>query len=360
MSRVAVMGVFGFRLYLSLDLACCFPYLTASNFDEPPQIPNMVEFPWDSLKAGTLRTLCRDLGFPKIMATKDVMIRFLTKVEQQGPEKALSELAQILPKNADKSAPASPAVSPSKRKLGTVVSDYDTRHKRTRRSDPGPGLSRRTARGVTSIAAASPNTKVEHKRRGRPPKSTTKRGPKKKAAAAPPSPPADARREIFDGVVLPTRQVRESKGKEKAQNEDLGEEDAEGDVEMELEEEVEEDGGISRVESSLASSNKENESIPGDIEANDQHPEVPEEDNAGDDPSTRVLESTVQMAVQLAIEDMDAEGEDVAELDEEGPDQTGFLKLQETHFTPEDINQIEQALMAAATNALSAEQPGIV
>lgn len=40
-------------------------------------------FPWDILKAETLRILCRDLGFSQAIR-KDIMISFLTTVEESG------------------------------------------------------------------------------------------------------------------------------------------------------------------------------------------------------------------------------------------------------------------------------------
>jgi len=50
----------------------------------------MGDFPWDHLKAETLRLNCRDLGFKGLR--RDSMIQFLATVEQDGRE--YSHLAQ--------------------------------------------------------------------------------------------------------------------------------------------------------------------------------------------------------------------------------------------------------------------------
>ena len=45
---------------------------------------SMGDFPWNLLKIETLRLSCRDLGFKALR--RDVMIQFLTTVEQDGRE----------------------------------------------------------------------------------------------------------------------------------------------------------------------------------------------------------------------------------------------------------------------------------
>ncbi|GLB42903.1 hypothetical protein LshimejAT787_1203520 [Lyophyllum shimeji] len=349
----------------------------------------MPNIPWASLKAETLRALCRDLGFTKY-TTRDVMIDHLKRVEDQGLEKALArETSAGTPKKATRAVTASPAVatpSTAKRRLGTVVSDYNTRRKRVRISDPGPRPSRRTTLSARATPAqttgrAATTTK---RPRGRPPKkttaiTTTARTPRKRARTenGGASAPASARKEVFDGVVLPATRSGASKGKGKATEEEkMGEEDAEGEVEEDYDE-----GRTSRVESSLAGSDKENEYILGSDEANPRNTGQPVENGAaaaGTSTSGTIPESTVQIVtvVQVAGEDVepepepgadadeDAEGEVVGESDDtavmvtqgDGPTRH-FPVLQEMHLesdlTPEDVSNIEQILRSVAADGLS-------
>ncbi|KAF8063410.1 hypothetical protein FPV67DRAFT_1506425 [Lyophyllum atratum] len=235
----------------------------------------MPEFPWDSLKAETLRSLCRDLGMSR-PSTRGAMIGFLTQVKEQGLEKAIAIESSQTPLKR-KAAPALP-ITPSERRAGKTVSDYDTRHKRARLSDPGPGTSRKTSTRAVQNGTTDSSDKPAPKRRGRPPKTTSKLTPKtktRKEEVSPPSAPISARREIFDGVVVPTVNFGASKGKAKAQ-EEMGDEDADGDIDMDHVEE-QDDGRISRVESSLAGSNKENESVSGSDESAHQNSGEPVE-----------------------------------------------------------------------------------
>ncbi|KAG5647867.1 hypothetical protein DXG03_007791 [Asterophora parasitica] len=239
------------------------------------------------------------------------------------------------PKKRDTSAPASPSASPTKRKLGAVVSDYDTRHKRARKSDPG--LQPRTTRSVVTTTTPSTSGQAAPKRRGRTPNNAPK--PASKSVATP-SAPFSARREFFDGVVLNVRSVPASKGKEKAEyaDEDLGEEDADGDREM-PDEELD---FVSRIESSLAGSNKENESI--DMDTTYRNGAESEDDDAGNNPSTRVLENPIQTAAHK--ETIGAAG-DVAELQdaEEGPEHLETIRVKEVnHVTLEDVSQFLAAV----------------
>ncbi|KAG5634965.1 hypothetical protein H0H81_000201 [Sphagnurus paluster] len=261
----------------------------------------MPPFPWDSLKADTLRGLCRDLQQSKL-TTRSAMIDFLTKVEEHGVEEAL--ILQVAP-STSKIGESTPTRSPATKRsrLGPVVSDYDTRHKKSRRSDSGPLPPRRKPRNVKDTATV--NGSSAPKRLGRPPKN--------KGTTTPPSVPVSTGRQLFDGVVLASRTPHVSKGKAKARELESGDEDADGDIEMDDSLVYPDD--IPRAESSLASSNKENESIFGDLDANPQSSIEAVEDDVGNTPTRGgILASVVQTAVPvMEDEDVDAEGETVDE-----------------------------------------------
>jgi hypothetical protein len=152
-------------------------------------------------------------------------------------------------------APAASTPTSLKRIRQPVVSDYNTRHrdKRVRVSDPGPGSSRRkTMRRVNEATVYTPK--------------------KTKAAQKVETPSKPGRRTVFDGVVLPRFFPSADKGKEKEQADTVvtngappeEQEEQEADGEEKGEEGSAPDGvdsvleGLedSRVESSLASSNK--------------------------------------------------------------------------------------------------------
>ncbi|KAG6890182.1 hypothetical protein C0995_010887 [Termitomyces sp. Mi166 len=295
----------------------------------------MVDFPWDKLKADTLRSICSDLGYPRLFHTKEVMMSLLKLVQESGLKKSFEHEKEIYEaKKEEKSAqPRLETPSPAKRTRGAmVVSDYDTRHKRKRLSDPGPRFSRRKS---TKAPATTSNESQPKRPRGRLSKNKVKATPKLKASG-----PPSTRREIFDGILLSTPRPNsyKGKGKEKAEeydDDEVGDEDAEGDVDMEHED----DGLIpdTQVESSLASSNK-------------------------------VLGNTMQQQTeaQLEMEVLPGSEEEVIEGPTEvasgvaplGPEEE-LITTVETHQTyahgeliAEDVSNVEEVLRNVAANGL--------
>ncbi|RDB21913.1 hypothetical protein Hypma_011008 [Hypsizygus marmoreus] len=301
-----------------------------------------MSFPWDQVKANTLRTICRDLGFSS-SAPRETMVTFLNLAADEGLEKAQNWAENWHKQREEPISAASPATP--KRKMGAVVSDYETRHKdkRARLSDPGPGVARRpvsrkAAAAKASIAAEAPTpstANVTPKRaRGRPRKNAPKATEEKPVSQSAP-------REIFDGVVLPAPH-HAGKGKGREEDADMGDEAGPP--------QVNEDGE----ESSLASSNKENELRP----SQPQHlpSNRPANGDAPDGPSTlRVLESsTVEFSASMTDDDMDAEGEVVTESEQVVFARPHTIPIIETHpaeqLSAEDVSQIEQFLNNVVAN----------
>lgn len=228
----------------------------------------MADFPWDKLKAGTLRSVCIDLGYSRLW-TKQEMMSLLKVAQESGRmfkhhcltlkltfsqversleyEKEISEA-----KKEDKTVRPHPETpSPTKRTRGAlVISDYDTRHKKKRILGPMARLPRRSAKALATISKES---QLRRPRARLPKVGQTKSITKTKVAA----PPSSTRREIFDGVLLTPLRPNSFKGKEKAEehhDDEGGDEDAEGDVDMDHE--INDLIPDPQVESSLASSNK--------------------------------------------------------------------------------------------------------
>lgn len=136
-------------------------------------------------------------------------------------------------------APSSP--STPKRTRDPVVSDYDTRHKRARVSDPGPGASRKKVR--VSRKKVEPKLPI-------PGNQGESKSPWKRNTALLPK-----RREVFDGVLLNRTSFGKGKGKEGGSpaGEDEETRDNEND---EVLSGLEGNGLNFRDESSLADSNK--------------------------------------------------------------------------------------------------------
>ncbi|KAG6885797.1 hypothetical protein C0993_009557 [Termitomyces sp. T159_Od127] len=296
----------------------------------------MAEFPWDKLRAETLRSICSDL------------------VERSLEyEKELSEA-----KKEDKTAHPRPETpSPSKRTRGAlVVSDYDTRHKKKRISGPGTRLPRKTTKALV-VTSQKPQPRSPRRRL---PKGQTKAVSKTKAAA----PPSSTRREIFDGVLLSPR-PSSFKGKERAEehhDDEGGDEDAEGDVDMDHDN----DGLIPdpQVESSLASSNKENEFPSDDISHTDplEDEHVPD-GTVAEDSGPAVLENTIQQQTEAQFETaILPAGEEVvaagwtAVAQEVAPLSDSTVDTHQSYvhgeLTSEDLSNIEEVFRAVAANGL--------
>ncbi|KAF9466809.1 hypothetical protein BDZ94DRAFT_140133 [Collybia nuda] len=221
-------------------------------------------FPWDQLKAESLRSVCRDVGIQG--RTRDVMINFLKSVEMHGLDDALRLHSEETHTSAKPATTAtSPAFLTPKRSREPVISDYNTRHrdKRVRLSDPGPGASRKRVRVSKKIETKQPQTSVAAPSRSL---GGLKSAMKKKTPAKP------VRREIFDGVLLRKLSLALDKN---TLEDDQGDDSASGRDNDKMGDEFsgiapsvpdetlngEENGLPSRGESSLADSNKENELI---------------------------------------------------------------------------------------------------
>ncbi|KAG6887412.1 hypothetical protein C0992_012380 [Termitomyces sp. T32_za158] len=335
----------------------------------------MADFPWDKLKAETLRSICTDLGYSRNWA-KPIMLTLLNMVQESGVERTLEyEKEMFEAKKEDKTAhPLPETPSPIKRTRGAlVVSDYDTRHKRKRITGPETRLSRKSTKALPATSKKSQPRRLTKVR--------TKAVSRAKAAA----PPSSTRREIFDGVLL-TPRPNSSKGKEKAEeshDDEGGDEDAEGDVDMDHEScDLIPDP---QVESSLASSNKENESPSDDISHTDplEDEQVPNETVGGkilsftlffiakylslDD--TSVLENTIQQQTEAQLEtEILPAGEEVGVgagwtvvAQEVAPlvVEEQVISTVETHqtyvhgeLTAEDVGNVEEVLRAAVAHGL--------
>ncbi|KAG6919676.1 hypothetical protein DXG01_002619 [Tephrocybe rancida] len=322
--------------------------------------------PQPKLKAETLRAICADLGLARF-ASKDVMLGVLKKVQELGVEQAReSEKEAQATKQQEKSVQPPPAASPTNTRTrgAAVVSDYDTRHKRKRISDPGPRLSRRkSTRGLATTSDEPPP-----KRRARPAKPKPISAPKQKATTPPLS-----TRQIFDGVLLDAPHPSSSIGKERVQEEVPAEEDVYGDVDAEgdVDMEHQDDGLIldAQFESSLASSNKENESIRDESVSDVSEEVVPDEhvaDNIEPVPSAGVPESAVlppmeeQSVVAGPPEGDDVNGEGLVIAEPEVPsERDDAISMPDTHqlyvasgLTPEDVSNVEELLRAATANGI--------
>ncbi|KAF8632355.1 hypothetical protein AX15_001913 [Amanita polypyramis BW_CC] len=148
--------------------------------------------PWDQLKAGTMRSLCRDLGLKLHNTTRLVMTEFLETVSKVGLPKALHNVSApgessslgarssrkrtresnaALSESVNEVTPARERAeqpSPPKQYHISIVSDYNTRFKADRRgrlSDPGPVRRRGLASGEGSSLSALVSRAGRRKRR---------------------------------------------------------------------------------------------------------------------------------------------------------------------------------------------------
>ncbi|EPQ53306.1 hypothetical protein GLOTRDRAFT_122482 [Gloeophyllum trabeum ATCC 11539] len=87
------------------------------------------QFPWDKLRAETLRTLCKELGFPAKLSRRDEMIKALAAVQEHGLEETLERFDELVPEGE---APAA---------AGTTTTAFQ-RPKRPRKSDAEVTMSR--------------------------------------------------------------------------------------------------------------------------------------------------------------------------------------------------------------------------
>ncbi|KAM6499523.1 hypothetical protein JOM56_005031 [Amanita muscaria] len=145
-------------------------------------------FPWDQIKAESMRSLCRDLGLKQPHTTRSTMIDFLESVWKVGLPKALDNASATTPSSAlrtsQKRTRDTPTTvttassvsngdesSPSKRhrRGPDVRSDYNTRYKADRRgrlSDPGP-IERRSGRPSANGTSAVVERPVRTSKRRR-------------------------------------------------------------------------------------------------------------------------------------------------------------------------------------------------
>ncbi|KAG6836886.1 hypothetical protein H0H93_001717 [Arthromyces matolae] len=335
----------------------------------------MSNFPWDKLKAETLRAICTDLGFPRTFYTKEIMVGLIKMTEDSGLEQSIEHEQELYEaKNEEKSTQITPRARRSERGA-PVMSNYDTRHKKRRRvSEPAP----KTARSQPARVSATTTTdEPPRKRRGRPPKVKPQVNNPPSQQTKISAPPSSTRREVFAGVVLtaPSSMHRGKAKVEHYEDYDVGDEDAEGDIDMEHED----DGLIPdiQIESSLASSNKgkqnefdQQESSQGD-DVQQSH-QLSHEYQRGPsfflnhfppvNPSSAhiddVLENPVRPLMELPLETVSHPGtESVAT---EGflatpVDSTSQLSASKTPqfesgLTQEDVNNVEEVLRAVAAN----------
>ncbi|KAF9005055.1 hypothetical protein BDQ17DRAFT_1408427 [Cyathus striatus] len=152
------------------------------------------KFPWENIRANTLRLICQELGY-KALPTRQQMISFLeTTANKEVFEIALATAA----------VRRSTASSPTKRKASPAAAnneahEYNTRAKKPRTSDPGPRRRKPTERGTVATAT------LKQRGRGRPRKSVpTTRVDGEESDSASKS------KTVFDGVILPAKARRQS------------------------------------------------------------------------------------------------------------------------------------------------------
>jgi hypothetical protein len=197
----------------------------------------MSAFPWDMIKAESLRSVGRDLGFRH--HKREELVRLLKLAEQQGGKWACTQFGAVIWNSNFVSTVVEAAleedkesriVAASKRNSAAADIAQSQRLKRSRRSDPGPGMMVTRNKGIRT---KSYRTSLVRPKRTSPAKKTNTR-------AVP---------QTFDGVLLPGRRQSLGSGSLKRKRKESPEEfeDDEGDdidAEAEIDPEQDEQAGV--------------------------------------------------------------------------------------------------------------------
>ncbi|TFK51570.1 hypothetical protein OE88DRAFT_1659673 [Heliocybe sulcata] len=81
------------------------------------------EFPWDTLKAETLRSLCRDLNLPPRLGRRAEMIKALSAIADEGLEVVLERIDEIVPNETGASSSRRAKRPREAEPQGTLLSD---------------------------------------------------------------------------------------------------------------------------------------------------------------------------------------------------------------------------------------------
>ncbi|KAK0434548.1 uncharacterized protein EV420DRAFT_1488594 [Desarmillaria tabescens] len=219
-------------------------------------------FPWDSLKAETLRAICRDIGIG-FVGKRETVLSHLQLIHELGLDKALTKI-----KDSQVTEPASARTRKRKSDAAEVEpeSPPKSRAKRSRPSDAEPASTPRRTRANTALDESP-------RRSSRKTKPTEKISAKTKAVKAKPAARTPARAKAtkkrtsapnsrssqFDGVVVPRiKRTRPGavNGAEAEQAPEGGEEEGERGSGSSLVKKQEDDGEESKASSSYGSSNK--------------------------------------------------------------------------------------------------------
>ncbi|KAK0200330.1 hypothetical protein DFS33DRAFT_144265 [Desarmillaria ectypa] len=221
------------------------------------------KFPWDSLKAETLRAICRDIGIGYV-GKRETILSHLQLIHELGLDKALSKI-----KDSQVTEPTT--ARPRKRKSDAAEvapeSPPKPRAKRPRPSDAEPASTPRRTRANTALEESprrssrktKPTEKISAKPKAVKAKAAAKTPIKAKAPRKRTSAP-NSRSSQFDGVVVP--RIRRTRPGDVVGQAAEGERGLEGGARSSPVKKQEADDEESKASSSYGSSNKENEEIP--------------------------------------------------------------------------------------------------
>ncbi|KAK0187240.1 hypothetical protein F5146DRAFT_1142201 [Armillaria mellea] len=263
------------------------------------------KFPWDSLKAETLRAICRDIGIGYVRK-RETMLSHLQLIHEIGLDKSLPKI---------RDAPVTEPASARTRKRKNDAADVEpetppkSRAKRPRPSDSEPASTTRRTRANVALEESprrssrktKPTEKISAKIKEVKAKVTVKTPSKakpKKRVSAP-----NSRSSQFDGVVVP-RIKRTRPG-------DVNGAAVEGEGEVEFKsspmKKQEADDEESKASSSYGSSNKENEEIPAGQDGEDSKEQGPAAPSSGlDETSDADADGSPEPVDGLEAETVDA------------------------------------------------------
>lgn len=238
------------------------------------------KFPWDSLKAETLRAISRDIGIGYI-GKRETILSHLQLIHEIGLDKALQKIKDLQ---------AIELVSARSRKRKSDAADVEpetlpkSRAKRRRPSDAEPTSTPRRTRATTALEESprrssrktKPTEKISAKTRAAKAKASAKTPVKAKTSRKKVSAP-NSRSSQFDGVVVP--RIRRTRPGDVNGAEACPAAEPEGEAEGESGtspvKKQEADDEESKASSSYGSSNKENEEIPNGEDIKEQEPVAP-------------------------------------------------------------------------------------
>ncbi|PBK63660.1 uncharacterized protein ARMOST_09894 [Armillaria ostoyae] len=238
------------------------------------------KFPWDTLKAETLRAICRDIGIG-FVGKRETILSHLQLIHEIGLDKALQKIkdspviepaaARTRKRKSDAAnlEPESPPKSRAKRPRPSDAEPAST-PRRTRANTALEESPRRSSRKTKPTEKISAKTKVVVK--AKPTAKTPSKPKPRKRASAP-----NSRSSQFDGVVVP----RIKRTRPGDVNGAAVEGEGEGGPGSSPVKKQEADDEESKASSSYGSSNKENEEIPAVQDGEDSKEQGPAAPSSG-------------------------------------------------------------------------------